>query len=147
MDYQSITLPSNRYDNYVGERNALPIDARDDVYYNMFRPDSIKKMSQLITARLRGVHPLGLNIIVPDQSIVSVMDSFWHGYKRDSDLLPVMTVAYIVDYIKSEYQIEEQNRDLTAWVSIFPQSNGLRQHAPIKLRERRPTNFQFHYSY
>ena len=50
-------------------------------------------------------------------------------------------------YIKDEVQIEEQNNKLNIWVQLFPESNTLRQYAPIKLRERRPTNFEFHYSY
>ena len=93
------------------------------------------------------MHELNKNIIVNTETIKSVLDSFYSNYKRDPQVLIMMTISYIVDYIKSEYQMEAQNRSLNIWVTNYPESSGIRQHAPIKLRNKRPTPFQFHYTY
>ena len=136
-----------RLDIYDSQRYALPPDARENTYFNLFSAENFDFMSREITRRLAGVHPLGKNIIVGDDNIMRVLDSFYQGYKKDPEALKMMTIAYIVDYIKDEYQIEQQNNALNAWVMMYPEDSTIRQYAPIKLRERRPTNFEFHYTY
>jgi len=140
---------SNRpyFDGYQDYRYNLPADANPNVYYSLFNRHTFDYISNQITKRLEGVHPLNKNIIVNDETIKSVLDSHYSNYKRDPDVLIMMTISYIVDYIKSEYQIENQNRSLNIWVTNYPESSGIRQHAPIKLKNKRPTPFEFHYTY
>jgi len=140
---------SNRpyFDGYQGYRYNLPADANPNVYYTLFYRHTFDYISKQITKRLEGVHPLNKNVIVNIEIIKSVLDSFYSNYKRDPQVLIMMTISYIVDYIKSEYQIEAQNRSLNIWVTNYPESSGIRQHAPIKLKNKRPTPFEFHYAY
>lgn len=142
-----ISAQPKYHDIYENDRYTLPIDARPNVYFTLFSKPTIDYISEQITKRLNGVHPLGKNIIVSNENIISVMDSHYENYKRDPQMLIIMVISYIVDYIKTEYQIEEQNRKLNIWVTNYPESSGIRQHAPIKLREKRPTNFEFHMTY
>ena len=75
------------------------------------------------------------------------MDSIWSNTYRDTDKLTMMTISYIVNYIKDEYQTEAQNKKLSVWVNNFGEETGLRQHAKIKLREKGPNRFVFHMHY
>ncbi len=149
MSYQTFNnnIGPRKHDIYEWQRYSLPLNPTEDGYFSMFNDATFKYMSQEITDRLAGVHPQGKNIIVKDEIIMSVLDSFYQGYKKDPQALVMMTISFIVQYIKDEYQIEEQNNQLNIWVTNFPQESGLRQFAPIKLREKRPTNYEFHPRY
>jgi hypothetical protein len=54
-------------------------------------------------------------------------------------------VEFITEHLKSEYEINANNKRFSAWSALYGANNvGLRAHSPIKLREKRPTPFQFH---
>lgn len=54
-------------------------------------------------------------------------------------------VQFMVEYIKTEYEINTNNKRYSAWSTLYGSNNyGLRAHSQIKLREKRPTPFQFH---
>lgn len=54
-------------------------------------------------------------------------------------------VEFMVEYIKSEYQIIANNGRFSVWSSLYGANDfGLRAHPEIKLREKRPSPFQFH---
>ena len=54
-------------------------------------------------------------------------------------------VEFMVEYIKTEYQINANNKRFSAWSALYGANDaGLRAHSQIKLREKRPTPFQFH---
>jgi hypothetical protein len=54
-------------------------------------------------------------------------------------------VQFIVEYIKTEYAININNKGYSAWSAVLGANDfGLRAYSPIKLREKRPTPFQFH---
>ena len=54
-------------------------------------------------------------------------------------------VEFMVEYIKTEYDINTNNKRYSAWSALYGANDvGLRAHSQIKLREKRPTPFQFH---
>src|SRR5579872_700793 len=54
---------------------------QDPAYLYPFSAESIDYISWQITTRLKGVHPEGKDIVVPDNVIRDVMDSVWNqGY-------------------------------------------------------------------
>jgi hypothetical protein len=54
-------------------------------------------------------------------------------------------VEFMSDYIRTEYEINTNNKRFSAWSALYGANNvGLRAHPIIKLREKRPTPFQFH---
>lgn len=135
---------TNTYDI---ERSAIPHDYRSDVYYSFFGKSNVNYISLEITRRLSGVHPEGKNIVVPLDKIVSVMDSFYTSTYRDVDKMTMMTISYIVDYIKSEYEIERQNNNLSIWVINHPPEYGMQRTPKIKLREKRVPPMIFNMNY
>ena len=139
-----MSFHSNVYDN---ERAPIPRDYRSQVYYSFFGKANISYISNEITNRLTGVHPQGKNIIVPTETILSVMDSMYENTYRDVDKLTMMTISYIVEYISNEYEIEMQNSKLNAWVMTYPPEYGMQQVPQIKLREKRPAPMIFNMNY
>lgn len=54
-------------------------------------------------------------------------------------------VQFMVEYIKTEYEINTNNKRYSAWSALYGANDvGLRAHPQIKLQEKRPTPFQFH---
>jgi hypothetical protein len=54
-------------------------------------------------------------------------------------------VEFMVEYIKTEYEINTNNKRYSAWSALYGANDvGLRAHSQIKLREKRPIPFQFH---
>jgi hypothetical protein len=135
------------FNPYSAMRTTVPCDASPSVYYTLFAKATIDWVSEQITKRLKGVHPEGKNIIVPDETIISVMDSLWHNSYPQPERLIMECVLFIVDYIKDDFQTNIQNSKLSIWVQNFPEESTIRQYAPIKLREKRPTNFEFRMTY
>jgi hypothetical protein len=57
-------------------------------------------------------------------------------------------VTFMSEYIRSEYELAENNAGFSAWSALYgANDHGLRAHSQIKLRERRPTPFQFNMNF
>lgn len=145
---RSSSNPQNSYysNMYNIERYPVPPDARD-VYFSLFSIDNVNYISEMITQKLKGVHPEGKNIIVSKENILSVLDSMYRNNFRDVEKLTMMTVGYIVDYVSADLQTEAQNKKLNIWVTNFTPESTLRQYSKIKVRERRGTPMIFNYNY
>ena len=134
-------------DKFDVERRPIPVDYRQDVYYRFFSKEYIEYISSSITLKLDSLHPEGKNIIVPNKTILSVMDSIYQNTYRDVDKMTMMTIEYIADYIRNEYEIESQNKKLSKWVINFLPEYKIQQTPKIKLREKRPTTGIFNMNY
>ena len=109
---------------------------------------SLDYASYKITELLTGVHPEGKNIIVPFETILSVMESMYENKPRVYwKILLQMSIVYIVEQIKQEYDAEAFNKSLDIEVIKYAGDFGLRKVPAIKLREKRPTPFIFNMHY
>jgi hypothetical protein len=115
-------------------------------YHQLTDPKTMLYISFEITRRLEGVIP-GRHIVVPDATIVSVMDSLWQNYQDDPYVLTMAVVAYVTQHIRTEFQQERQNNELSIWVQSREGNWGLSRHDQLKLRERRPTPMIFSNQY
>lgn len=132
-----------RTDPYISDRRVLPPILRDSGFYTFFSEENITFISHEITMRLEGVHPEHKHIIVPTDKIVWVMDSFYRQNIPDVDKLTMMVITYIVDYIKTEFAVEENNNKLNIWVTQYTPDTGMQQVPQIKLRDKRPNPFSY----
>lgn len=132
-----------RSDRFLTERRVLPPILRDTGYYAFFSEQNIRYISEQVTQRLEGVHPDHKHIIVPADKIIWVMDSMFRSNVLDVDKLTMMTISYIVDHIKSEYQMEETNNKLNIWVTQYTTDTGMQRIPQIKLRDKRPNPFSY----
>ena len=108
--------------------------------YLMSKP-SINYMSVEITKKLIGVHPEGKNIIIPDVTIREVAESMFEANPLAVDVLQEMTINYIVNTIKVEYETIQQNNNLNIWEAFnYGSASGLHRFADIKLNKKMRTN-------
>lgn len=134
----------NPFDN---QRFQIPLEYSNNVYHAFFNKSTITFISNQVTLRLKNVkfdeHGNSQNIIVNDKQILSVMDSIFNNTYKDVDKLIMMTISFIVNKIRDEYEMEEQNNKLNVWI-INDEST---RHAQIKLREKRPTPMIYNWNY
>jgi hypothetical protein len=69
--------------------------------------------------------------------------------RNDYGYIVDKTISLLIDGIKNDIEMSEQNSKLTIWNTLLGDfnENGLRQHPPIKLRERGPDRMLFHMKY
>lgn len=115
-------------------------------YHRLQAPNTMVYISFEITRRLEGVLQ-GRHIVVPDATILSVMDTMWQNYPSDSYVVMMSTIAYIVQHITTEFQQERQNNELSIWVQSKQGNWGMERHDQLKMREKRPTPFSMAWSY
>ncbi len=138
----------------------------NDFVKEMFSINTITKMSNDISNQLQGVDPQNRKIIVPDNTIFSVLSSTYQEYKPnvqdiftryniltgpvdDYAYIIYQTISYIVSDVKSNLITDEQNSKLTVWTTVLGEGNdhGLRAHDKIKLRNKKPPSMLFHMNY
>jgi hypothetical protein len=128
--------------NYSGE---FPINSNyryaagympSDRYMAFFSDQSIKFMSSMITHQLKGVHPEGKNIIVPDSTIRSVADSVYQNTFQSAQVMQEMVIGFIVESIRTEYETITKNNNLSAWVQKYDQETGMKQFNGVKLNNK-----------
>ena len=136
----------------------------------LFSEDVFKKVSQIITQLLEGVHPDGKKIVVSNRVIGHMLsstyddDDFGHvnGNIYTKYIIPDNIENYnhlrrvieksintITDYIRNEYEMSQNNKKLTIWTTVLGDFNehGLRAHAPIRTRERKAQSMAFNMNY
>jgi len=141
-------------------------DSGNDAIQGFFSDDSISFIQQKVNELLKATYPQG--VIVPCQRIREVMNSVFKNYKPATgdifskynipgdyssfNMVNTMinqTVTIIVNDVKNNLETEFQNSQLDIWNTVLGDSNplGLRGHAPIKIRKRRPNPFMFNMNY
>jgi hypothetical protein len=134
----------------------------------LFSEENLKTMQKAITRALDGVDPEGRNIIVGLENIASVMSSVYRFSTRPNigdihtryiipqaelrcDIRSIInqTINIIVSNIKNQTEMETNNKKLTVWSTLYGDFNkeGLRSHAPIKIRRKHPQYMAFQMNY
>jgi hypothetical protein len=121
-----------RYHKYEGR----------DRYNSLFTKSSLNTISNEITKRLIGVHPEGKNIILPNETILSVMEAVHTKTSNASlDVMMEMVVTYIVNQIKTEYDIIQKNNKLSIWVTNLDVTTGMQRFSDVKLNRKTRVNY------
>jgi hypothetical protein len=156
---------SGRNDNYI--RHVGYND--DNEYINaFFNKDTVRLISFKITELLQGVHPENRPIVVPDCNISSIMSSVYKSYTpQTGDIysryivengmssdnyiqsLIDQTIEIITSYVKNTMEMDENNKKLTIWTTVYGDFNrhGLQQTSKIKIRNKHPAYGQIHMHY
>ena len=153
------------YERFYSWGNAA---ATSQNYQQLWDESRLRMIQQKLTQLLDGVSPDGRPIIVPIDTIGNVM---YQCYKTNRPKVGDIYSRYIISgiedtrndirditdrainiimsQIRNEYDIIESNRKLTVWNTVLGDFNkeGLRSHAPIKIRKGGPQRFQFHMRY
>ncbi len=162
---QQYTNNDMSYQSYVGWENtsnqSLPLEY-------LYSIENLSQLQTIIKESLQGVHPEGKNIIVPLETIASVISNIFQNVNRtqigdiytvftipqetprnDVHTINEQTVQAIVSMLRNQFEIEENNKKLTVWNTMYGDFNkeGLRSHPPIKLRNRHPQYMAFNMKY
>lgn len=155
----------NGYSKYIGWSETM---ANNDNYKDLWDPCTLHTIQTKITQLLQGVHESGNPIIVPLDTIGNVMSQCYETnrpaigdiYSRyiitdieqsRNDIRDIIdrTINIITTQIRNEVEIAQNNNKLTIWSTLYGDFNkeGLRSHAPIKLRKKRPQQMMFNMNY
>lgn len=133
----------------------------------LFSKQTIKTIQDKTSEYLVGVDSEGRKIIPSERIVESALYGVFENYRPvTGDIYGKYTVnnensrddySYIVDQtisllvrgIRNDLEMQQYNSKLTIWTTLLGDFNehGLRQHAPIKVRNKRPDNFLFHMRY
>lgn len=134
----------------------------------LFSDETINVLSKQITDALKGVDEKGRDIIIPNDKIANVLSSVYRfgtvtdiGSPFSKDIVPNnqerndvrnifnQTINIIVSTIRDEIEIIQNNKKLSVWDTVLGSFNnqGLRSHAPIKIRKRHPQMMAFNMNY
>jgi hypothetical protein len=132
----------------VWQRHVMYAGYNDPNYTDLFSQASVDWMSLQISLRLRGVHPEGKNIIVPDSTILSVADSVYQNTFLTLELLQEMTVLHIVEAVKNDFELTQQNDKLSIWQTLYSMDTGLQRISQVDshINDRRGTHY-YHWNY
>lgn len=150
---------NQQYLSHVGYQNT---NAAVAGYFSL---ETAKFISSKVTELLRPTYPQG--VLVPCERIVEVMNDIYRAYRPSTgdiftrynipseenpnmvDELINQVVQVIVNDIKNNLLTEQRNSKLDNWVVMYGDFNkwGLRQHAPITTRDRRPKTMMFNMNY
>lgn len=137
-------------------------------YANLFEEHHLLFLQKKITQLLMGVAPNNQPIVVTFDVIGNVMSSvvesqrpqvgdIYSRYQLSSiefqrnDIKEIVdrTINIIITQIRNEYEMADNNKKLTVWNTLYGDFNkeGLRAHAPIKIRKKRSDRMQFNMNY
>jgi len=154
------------YKKYVGWQGTI---GGDIDFKFLWEKQRLLMYQQKISQLLQGVSPDGRPIIVPTETIGSVLYKCYEsnrpqvgdiysryiqegiegGYRNDVAEIVDRAINIIVSQIRNEYEITANNNKLTVWNSLYGDFNkqGLRAHPPIKIRKRRTMPLMFNMNY
>lgn len=157
----------NNFNNYNYTKHALYdecVGSNDTHKY--FSDENVSNISSRITNLLKGVDCSGRDIVVPNNTIINVMNSVYTNavpeigdiYSRynipiyHSDRIQRMVekvINIITTDVKINMKMEDNNSKLNIWTTVLGNFNehGLRSHPPIKLRNNRPQQMAFNMNY
>ena len=137
-------------------------------YQYLFEPNTIKTISSRITHLLQGVDPSGRNIVYPDHQIKEIMGKVLTYFQRpgiggiytkdiipnatprnDVDFIINQSISIIVNGLKTQMEMESNNKKLSIWDSVLGDFNekGLRAHPVLKIKKNRPQPMMFNMNY
>lgn len=165
-----IILESNNFTTIASDLTTRHVGFSDfsKGYDEYFSVETIRLISTKVTELTRGVDPRNRPIVVPDKLITNIMNSIYESYRpRTGDIysrynIPsgFYTNSYVVDMVNQVIEVivsdisnnlgaEQQNHTLSVWTTVLGDFNdkGLRQYSTLKIRNKRPSPFQFFSNY
>lgn len=159
------TPSNNSYMAYVGWDYTS--GSEKDLEY-LFSEANLVTLRDQIAESLVGVDPQGRKIHVALDKIASVLGNVYQNTTRQRigdihsryivpqdqarcDIREInnTTANIVVRAIRDEYETIENNKKLSVWSTLYGDFNkeGLRSHAPLKIRRRHPQYMAFNMNY
>src|SRR5690606_6081559 len=131
MNFTGYYTNAEQYTRNVG------FSTNNQTFKYLFSDDTLDFISSEVTKLLRGIVPGGRDIVVPHETIVSVLNNIYISYRPqtgdiysrynitqfeprdDANHIITETIQVIVSQIKSEYGMMENNYKLDIWDSVL----------------------------
>jgi hypothetical protein len=133
----------------------------------LFTKTTVNVIQQKTAEYLTGVEPNGKKIIPTERVVVAALYGIFKNFhpttgdmygkytvvdqtqRDDYSYIIDQTISLLVQGIRDDIGMAEQNQKLTIWTTVFGDFNehGLRQHPPIKINQKRPDPMLFHMRY
>lgn len=125
-------------DSWEYNRQYVGIDHFIGDHYrnNYFAPHVVRLISDKTSDYLRGVHPEGKRIVVTDDVIRHAMDRVFDNDRGNARDMIDNVIAVLVNGVKDEMEMAEQNNKLNRWIVKYDGFGGLRQHDYIYAKKR-----------
>jgi len=135
---------------------------------DLFSEKMIDEISRQVTDALVGVDPQGRKIRISNDRILEVLSNVYQNSttqnigdihtrfiipqsqpRNDPREIVNQTINIIVNAIKTQSEVTENNKTLSVWNTLYGDFNekGLRAHPPIKIRRRHPQYMAFNMNY
>jgi hypothetical protein len=151
-------LKMPNYGRYVGvEQNSI--------YDELYNDNIICNIQQFLAEKLRPFEKQKRKVVIDKEIIISVMqnvissrtpdvgDIYTHytipNYQDDISDIINRTIQILYSDLKNEMEMEQNNAKLSVWSTLYGDFNkqGLRAHAPIKIRKNKPQSMLFNMNY
>ena len=171
----AVTLANNtplnrQYNEHIDSNQYVGWDQQvswNSFLSRLFSKETINIIQKKTTEYLIGVDDQGREIIPSERIIESALYGVFENFRPvTGDIYGKYTVdndnrrddySYIVDQtisllvrgIRNDLEMQQNNSKLTIWTTVLGDFNehGLRQYAPIKVRNKRPDPMLFHMRY
>lgn len=146
------------YGRYVGVEQTSIYDK----YYNN---NTIRSIQEYLAEKLRPYEKQKRRVVIDKEIIISVMqniisaripdvgDIYTHYIipNEKNDFMDIVnrTIQILYSDIKNEMEMEQNNAKLSVWSTLYGDFNkqGLRAHAPVKIRNNKPQSMLFNMNY
>ena len=132
-----------------------------------FAKTTLNEISTVLKEKLKCLRTDGRPIVVADRVIAHMMSEVFHknrpilgdGYfmfnivpekqRDDYNDMKVQVIEMIFNTIKTEYEMDQNNRKLSIWSTLYGDFNkqGLRQYSTIKINEMNINKVRFNMNY
>jgi hypothetical protein len=167
-----VTNPDNLYNDridmnqyeYIGWST---ISDWNPLVQRLFTKTTVKCIQEKTAEYLVGVDPSGKKIMPTERVVIAAMHSIFKNFhpttgdiygkytvvnqsqRDDYSYIVDQTISLLVQGIRDDLGMAEQNQKLTIWTTLYGDFNdhGLRQTPPIKINNKRPDPMLFHMRY
>ncbi len=156
MEYGSKICGEGCQFNYMKHVGWAQTVIDEPCYNSLFTEDTIRNISKQITKLTLGVDKDNRPIVVPDETICSVMSNVYDsrqpevgdihtryiipksGPVNQVQVMIDRTIEIITSQIKNEFGMRQWNESLSIWDTVLGDFNsaGLRRHSQIKIRRK-----------
>ena len=151
--------------SYVGWDNT---SAQSPNLTFLLSTTNLQQLQAVIMEQLDGVHPEGKRMVVPLCEIANIVSYIYQNGAKENigdiysryiipqeqprnDIRSInnQAIQAVVNLLKTQFEVEKNNKRLSIWNSVYGDFNkeGLRAHAPIKLRKKHPQYMAFNMNY
>lgn len=133
----------------------------------LFTKTTIRVIQQKTSDYLMGVDPNGKKIVPTERVVIAALYGIFKNFhpttgdiygkytvvdqthRDDYSYIIDQTISLLVQGIRDDIGMAEQNQKLTIWTTVMGDFNehGLRQYPPIKINNKRPDPMLFHMRY